>query len=115
MVVSVKTTSDPFFVYFLKTCAYFIVWVRQIGRNDGLDQLGIKMDVNLNVFNVIEMGDLLDNNFKNFPTEGGRFKHIWANQKQLELLTGEREVNEVGFVLEHDKATLCRTCYTTAH
>jgi len=22
------------------------------------------------------MGDLLDNNFKNFPTEGGRFKHI---------------------------------------
>ena len=24
-------------------------------------------------------------------------------------------MNEVGFVLEHDKATLCRTCYTTAH
>ena len=87
----------------------------QIGRNDGSDQLGIKINVNLNVFNVIEMGDLLDNNFKSFPTEGGRFKHIWANQKQLELLTGEREVNEVGFVLEHDNATLCRTCYTTAH
>ena len=50
--------------------------MRQIGRNDGSDQLGIKMDVNLNVFNVIEMGDLLDNNFKNFLTEGGSFKHI---------------------------------------
>ena len=34
------------------------------------------MNVNLNVFNVIEMGDLLDNNFKSFPTEGGSFKYI---------------------------------------